>query len=180
MSCDHIIYIAYVSINIYCSLLLAAILPSWHPRHGTVHLSLLKNKQIPNALHTYSYTMKGIWREYDTNKLLGKQFVKWCFETCDSCSFVHQFYGKNLLHSVSVLVPIMMTQQENNGISNRQHSKFYFTTACSDLKSRHKISNFQGAVSIRKTVLPGMAIPMLKIRRPNGRLIFNMEITIHR
>ena len=37
-----------------------------------------------------------------------------------------------------------------------------------------------GAVSIRKTVLPGMAIPMLKIRRPNGRLIFNMEITIHR
>ena len=31
-----------------------------------------------------------------------------------------------------------------------------------------------GAVSIRKTVLPGMAIPMLKIRR----LIFNMEIAI--
>ena len=39
---------------------------------------------------------------------------------------------------------------------------------------------FQGAVSIRKTVLPGMAIPMLKIRRPNGRLIFNMEIAICR
>ena len=38
----------------------------------------------------------------------------------------------------------------------------------------------QGTVSIRKTVLPGMAIPMLKIRRPNGRLIFNMEITIRR
>ena len=37
---------------------------------------------------------------------------------------------------------------------------------------------YQGAVSIRKTVLPGMAIPMLKIRRPNGRLIFNMEIAI--
>ena len=37
-----------------------------------------------------------------------------------------------------------------------------------------------GAVSIKKTVLPGMAIPMLKIRRPNGRLIFNMEITIRR
>ena len=36
------------------------------------------------------------------------------------------------------------------------------------------------AVSIRKTVLPGMATPMLKIRRPNGRLIFNMEITIRR
>ena len=38
----------------------------------------------------------------------------------------------------------------------------------------------QGAVSIRKTVLPGMAIPMLKIRHPNGRLIFNMEIAIRR
>ena len=37
-----------------------------------------------------------------------------------------------------------------------------------------------GAVSIRKTVLPGMAIPMLKITRPNGRLIFNMEIAICR
>ena len=42
------------------------------------------------------------------------------------------------------------------------------------------IDNEQGAVSIRKTVLPGMAIPMLKIRRPNGRLIFNMEIAIRR
>ena len=37
-----------------------------------------------------------------------------------------------------------------------------------------------GAVSIRKTVLLGMAIPMLKIRRPNGRLIINMEIAIRR
>ena len=36
----------------------------------------------------------------------------------------------------------------------------------------------QGAVSIRKTVLLGMAIPMLKIRRPTGRLIFNMGIAI--
>ena len=42
------------------------------------------------------------------------------------------------------------------------------------------IFHHQGAVSIRKTVLPGMAIPMLKIRRPNGRLIFNMEIAIRR
>ena len=37
-----------------------------------------------------------------------------------------------------------------------------------------------GTVSIRKTVLPGMAIPMLKIRRPNDRLNFNMEIAIRR
>ena len=41
-------------------------------------------------------------------------------------------------------------------------------------------SNTLGAVSIRKTVLPGMTIPMLKIRRPNGRLIFNIGIAIPR
>ena len=47
--------------------------------------------------------------------------------------------------------------------------------------SKHDMCiNDLGAVSIRKTVLPGMAIPMLKIRRPNGRLIFNMEIAIRR
>ena len=46
--------------------------------------------------------------------------------------------------------------------------------------NRQKHTQKQGAVSIRKTVLPGMAIPMLKIRRPNGRLIFNMEIAIRR
>ena len=45
---------------------------------------------------------------------------------------------------------------------------------------KHQRSALLGAVSIRKTVLPGMAIPMLTIRRPNGRLIFNMEITIRR
>ena len=39
---------------------------------------------------------------------------------------------------------------------------------------------YQGAVSIRKTVLPGVAIPMLKIRRPNGRLIFNIGIAMPR
>ena len=47
-------------------------------------------------------------------------------------------------------------------------------------KNERHISDNLGAVSIRKTVLPGMAIPMLKIRRPNGRLIFNMEIAIRR
>ena len=45
---------------------------------------------------------------------------------------------------------------------------------------KFKTDSLQGAVSIRKTVLPGMSIPMLKIRRPNGRLIFNMEIAIRR
>ena len=46
--------------------------------------------------------------------------------------------------------------------------------------NENEILEQQGAVSIRNTVLPGMAIPMLKIRRPNGRLIFNMEIIIRR
>ena len=47
-------------------------------------------------------------------------------------------------------------------------------------KTSHRCVTELGAVSIRKTVLSGMAIPMLKIRRPNGRLIFNMEIAIRR
>ena len=48
------------------------------------------------------------------------------------------------------------------------------------LETEYSVVGDLGAVSIRKTVLPGMAIPMLKIRRPNGRLIFNMEIAIRR
>ena len=53
--------------------------------------------------------------------------------------------------------------------------------ACRDAsEATLKNTGKQGPVSIRKTVLPGMGIPMLKIRRPNGRLIFNMEITIRR
>ena len=58
-------------------------------------------------------------------------------------------------------------------------SKVSFQMLAIDTKTHHSHSS-QGAVSIRKTVLPGMAIPMLKIRRPNGRLIFNMEIAILR
>ena len=54
------------------------------------------------------------------------------------------------------------------------YKTFIHMSAPSDTKGK------QGAVSIRKTVLPGMAIPMLKIRRPNGRLIFNMENAIRR
>ena len=48
------------------------------------------------------------------------------------------------------------------------------------LEIQDAIDNMQGAVSIRKTVFPGMAITMLKIRRPSGRLIFNMEIAKRR
>ena len=57
---------------------------------------------------------------------------------------------------------------------------FYETELDSGQPVSTPLTSRQGAVSIRKTVLPGMAIPMLKIRRPNGRLIFNMEIAIRR
>ena len=40
--------------------------------------------------------------------------------------------------------------------------------------------SFSMTIVTRGPVLPGMAIPMLEIRRPNGRLIFNMEIAIRR
>ena len=70
---------------------------------------------------------------------------------------------------------------ENVSIWWRHHDPNIFHTDITE----HRIfdgpklsNNAQGAVSIRKTVLPGMAIPMLKIRRPNGRLIFNMGIAI--
>ena len=56
---------------------------------------------------------------------------------------------------------------------NTEMPSFRFCKYCSE-------DTILGAVSIRNTVLPGMAIPMLKIRRPNGRLIFNMEIAIRR
>ena len=57
-----------------------------------------------------------------------------------------------------------------------------FHKCAADMRFELRLLSNQGlgAVSIRKTVLPGMAIPMLKIRRPNGRLIFNMEIAIRR
>ena len=51
-----------------------------------------------------------------------------------------------------------------------------------DILGKHKVNtiNVRAGGRLNKTVLPGMAIPMLKIRRPNGRLIFNMEIAIRR
>ena len=64
-----------------------------------------------------------------------------------------------------------------------QNAIFIFSQSQDLMKSQSQelwVRSRLGAVSIRKTVLPGMAIPMLKIRRPNGRLIFNMEIAIRR
>ena len=59
-------------------------------------------------------------------------------------------------------------------------SKSLLIQGASDVPKGINVGDVLGAVSIRKTVLPGMAIPMLKIRRPNGRLIFNMENSIRR
>ena len=67
------------------------------------------------------------------------------------------------------------------GVTSGKKKQLLYHGAIVDLSKYYKVSIVkQGAVSIRKTVLPGMAIPMLKIRRPNGRLIFNMEIAIRR
>ena len=63
---------------------------------------------------------------------------------------------------------------------SKQWRSWWFQTSWRSLLCHCNSADVQGAVSIRKTVLPGMAIPMLKIRRPNGRLIFNMEIAIRR
>ena len=76
-------------------------------------------------------------------------------------------------------------ERKNSLVMWRSHeSRDYLGKLLSDGIDRYYCCivfiNSQGAVSIRKTVLPGMAISMLKIRRPNGRLIFNMEIAIRR
>ena len=71
----------------------------------------------------------------------------------------------------------MTIKQDNQAQSSNSVRKIRFYFSDSSVKFTYFVNN-KGAVSIRKTVLPGMAIPMLKIRRPNGRLIFNMEIAI--
>ena len=78
--------------------------------------------------------------------------------------------------------------RRNNGLSDANYYTIWIMTITLMMTTMTKTTmemmivsgNAQGAVSIRKTVFPGMAIPMLKIRRPNGRLIFNMEIAIRR
>ena len=89
------------------------------------------------------------------------------------------FQNYSRLRSTTDNFPAELT----NTVRCRYNSVIFLT----NIHKRHPIARplgvflwIQGAVSIRKTVLPGMAIPMLKIRRPNGRLIFNMEIAIRR
>ena len=81
------------------------------------------------------------------------------------------FAANNSQLSTSVYVPVSLVTEED---------KWRVQLWCAGLIHYKGLCRVQGGVSIRKTVLPGMAIPMLKIRRPNGRLIFNMDIAIRR
>ena len=83
---------------------------------------------------------------------------------------VYWYYERKIHHEITPLYGNLCYFCVLSGVVH----DFLFITFIPQMQS------MQGAVSIRKTVLPGMAIPMLKIRRPNGRLIFNMEIAIRR
>ena len=76
----------------------------------------------------------------------------------------------NRLSSKAFVVDVIAFPRLEKGPSHRSYrfAAFIEELTCCGL----------GAVSIRKTVLLGMVIPMLKIRRPTGRLIFNMGIPI--
>ena len=89
-----------------------------------------------------------------------KSYLSWC----QRCRHQHPFY----IH-----------HDDGNG-APEVHLKMAIFDSHAYTYSTRGNTEILGAVSIRKTVLPGMAIPMLKIRRPNGRLIFNMEIAIRR
>ena len=88
---------------------------------------------------------------------------------CSCCFGTLQMKGHKWTKIIRALVTRIFTTHHLHFL-NKRYAKLY---------TIHWI-RLQGAVSIRKTVLPGMAIPMLKIRRPNGRLIFNMEFAIRR
>ena len=98
-------------------------------------------------------------------------YLGWCFLTLKSESC----HDANFVVTDEAGGPYRATSEDKVGIK-----AMITTTSSAPSENNWHHENSQGAVSIRKTVLPGMAIPMLKIRRPNGRLIFNMEIAIRR
>ena len=107
--------------------------------------------------------------KWNTNDLEHLQFF--------SCSLCHFLRILKIAYGLSGPKPWIFNRVFSHGIGFSLHIAWliiviWLTPLC--------YVRLQGAVSIRKTVLPGMAIPMLKIRRPNGRLIFNMEIAIRR
>ena len=102
---------------------------------------------------------------------------QWDWETMLKCNIISHWLGtstKRSLSSVSWLITEDIGATAGIMRWMKPHS-----WGCATLPKK-SLAWSLGAVSIRKTVLPGMAIPMLKIRRPNGRLIFNMEIAIRR
>ena len=103
----------------------------------------------------------------------------------NSCSFWDSEWSREIWTPELKFMTIAL----NNGdidlsyslsVKVRNYAKFGPGLIIENMFEKRTLLALQGAVSIRKTVLPGMAIPMLKIRRPNGRLIFNMEIAILR
>ena len=120
----------------------------------------------------------------------------WCGEFTGEVNSSHKGHWRGAHYDVTVIFsvfsPQRLTKYTYAMIMTRRvvvffltvqsliHSLFSLTVAIYTSLIVDRVTQRQGAVSIRKTVLPGMAIPMLKIRRPNGRLIFNMEIAIRR
>ena len=94
--------------------------------------------------------------------------------------FQHQTVQQGDQEQRTLLIPLNMVNAIYLYIVPIQNCNWATMYASKKARFVTQRSRSQGAVSIRKTVLPGMAIPMLKIRRPNGRLIFNMEIAIRR
>ena len=121
----------------------------------------------------------GVFFDLRLNKLLSKQSWGWWFKMpsrplwhrcnekiwklSEQFSSLHNFVRVPGCYAEAVCE---MTKQ--NKKSSFAHRKSIY---CRALCCVHKDSMFNKA---------GMAIPMLKIRRPNGRLIFNMEIAIRR
>ena len=100
--------------------------------------------------------------------------------TCTKCSSLYEpevFMGQL---SINDNIAVSMNFQSRGFEAPQDPIEMFLTSQWRSPQNPQAVGRTPGAVSIRKTVLPGMAIPMLKIRRPNGRLIFNMEITIRR
>ena len=144
-------------------------LPLW-ARYG-MPIGFLGNFQYYNRMR--SFWPYGI-------KHLGQQWFKLWHVTCFTQS---HFLSKCWLIVNWTLWNISYIYIWNSIIFVEKTNKHFNPTSmcyCVAPADSPHVDPLQGAVSIRKTVLPGMAIPMLKIRRPNDRLIFNMEIAIRR
>ena len=99
--------------------------------------------------------------------LYSKKFICCTSQIAINIDFMFHYVGPSDIHGLACVIIVVAYRLESDRFLLRNMCVWFW----------HKLL---GAVSIRKTVLPGMAIPMLKIRRPNGRLIFNMEIAIRR